>query len=309
MDISLIMHAAEVTDRAARACLGFIGRGDKNAADGAATDAMRAAFNHVPISGVVVIGEGEMDEAPMLYIGEEVGAGGEAVDIAVDPLEGTNLCAKNGPGSMTTLAMAPRGSLLHAPDMYMDKIAIGPGYKDNIIDLDATPAENIIALAKEKNVSPEEINVCMLDRSRHQDIVNSVRSVGAKISFITDGDVGGVINTAEAYTGIDIYIGRGGAPEGVLSAAALKAVGGQMQGRLFYEEDGDYARAEKLGITDHKKKYYLNDMVQKDAIFAATGVTCGNMTSGLIGEGKGYKTETFVADSMTGKIRRIIARA
>ena len=306
MDISLILHAAEITDKAARACLGFIGRGDKNAADGAATDAMRLAFNDVPVSGVVVIGEGEMDEAPMLYIGEEVGKGGTAVDIAVDPLEGTNLCAKNGPGSMTTLAVAPRGTLLHAPDMYMDKIAIGSGYPEGLIDLDMSAAENVLALAKAKNVDPKEINVCLLDRSRHQPLVDSIRSVGAKISFITDGDVGGVINTVEPFTGIDMYIGRGGAPEGVLAAAALKAVGGQMQGRLFYEEDGDYARAEKLGITDHKKKYNLNDMVKGHAIFAATGVTTGNMTKGLeFTDGK-LQTETFVADSMTGKIRRII---
>ena len=306
MDISLILHAAEITDKAARACLDFIGRGDKNAADGAATDAMRLAFNDVPVSGVVVIGEGEMDEAPMLYIGEEVGKGGTAVDIAVDPLEGTNLCAKNDAGAMTTLAIAPRGTLLHAPDMYMDKIAIGAGYPEGLIDLDKSAAENVRALAKEKNVNPTDINVCLLDRARHQPLVESIRSVGAKITFISDGDVGGVINTAEAYTGIDMYIGRGGAPEGVLAAVALKAIGGQMQGRLFYEEDQDYARAEKLGITDHKKKYNLNDMVKGHAIFAATGVTTGNMLKGLEMSNGRLQTETFVADSMTKQIRRII---
>ena len=305
MDISLILHAAQITDKAARACLGFVGRGDKNAADGAATDAMRLAFNDVPVSGVVVIGEGEMDEAPMLYIGEEVGKGGTAIDVAVDPLEGTNLCAKNTEGAMTTLAIAPRGTLLHAPDMYMDKIAIGAGYPMGIIDLDMSAADNVLALAKAKNCDPKEINVCMLDRTRHQPLIDSIRSVGAKITFISDGDVGGVINTAEPYTGIDMYIGRGGAPEGVLAAAALKAIGGQMQGRLFYEEDTDYARAEKLGITDHKKKYNLNDMVTGHAIFAATGVTTGNMIKGLsMFDGK-LQTETFVADSMTGQIRRI----
>ena len=306
MDIALILHASEITDAAARACIGFIGRGDKNAADGAATDAMRHAFNHCPVNGIVVIGEGEMDEAPMLYIGEQVGSGGYAVDIAVDPLEGTKLCADNGVGSMTTLAIAPRGTLLHAPDMYMDKIAIGAGYPAGLIDLDKSPAENILALADFKNISPTEINVCVLDRPRHKDIVTSIRSVGAKITFITDGDVSGVINTAEPHTGIDMYIGRGGAPEGVLAAAALKAIGGQMQGRLFYEEDNDYKRAEKLGITDHHKKYNIQDMVRDHVIFAATGVTTGNMIKGIQKSANGFITETFIADSMTGNIRRIV---
>lgn len=305
MDISLILHCAIVTKKAALACDGFIGRGDKNAADGAATDAMREAFNHVPVSGVVVIGEGEMDEAPMLYIGEEVGSGGFAVDIAVDPLEGTKLCADNAAGAMTTLAMAPRGTLLHAPDMYMDKIAIGAGYPEGIIDLDKTPAENVLALAKAKNVDPKTINVCILDRSRHKEIVDSVRSVGAKITFITDGDVGGVINTIQPHTAIDMYIGRGGAPEGVLAAAALKAVGGQMQGRLFFEEENDYERAKKLGLNDFEKKYNVNDMVKGDVIFSASGVTSGSMIEGITHHNGQTKVTSFIADSMTGKVRYI----
>lgn len=308
MDHAFIAYAAHITDKAARACSDWVGRGDKNAADGAATDAMRQAFNDIPVSGVVVIGEGEMDEAPMLYIGEEVGKGGFAIDVAVDPLEGTKLCADNAAGAMTTLAIAPRGTLLHAPDMYMDKIAIGAGYPEGILDLDKSPAENISALAKAKNIAPSAINVCILDRPRHADIVQSVRSVGAKISFITDGDVGGVINTILPETGIDMYIGRGGAPEGVLAAAALKAVGGQMQGRLFFEEDSDYDRAKALGLTDFNKKYNINDMVKADVIFSATGVTTGTMIKGIEHTAYGVQTETFIADSMTGQIRRITVR-
>jgi fructose-1,6-bisphosphatase II / sedoheptulose-1,7-bisphosphatase len=257
----------------------------------------------------VVIGEGEMDEAPMLYIGEKVGTkAGPKVDIAVDPLEGTTLCAKNMPGAIATIAIASDGAMLHAPDIYMDKIAIGPGYPKNVVDLDAPADENILALAKARGVKPEAITAMILDRSRHADIIAAVRKVGAAVSLITDGDVAGVIHTAEPdKTGIDIYLGIGGAPEGVLAAAALRCIGGQMQTRLVIDTDEKRERAAKMGIKDPRKKYQIDDMVRGDCLFAATGVTDGRMLRGVrFGHGL-IETETVVMRSASGTVRRIIA--
>lgn len=303
---SLLFDAVHITEAAAKACYNFIGRGDKNAADKAATDAMRSAFDDIAVSGTVVIGEGEMDEAPMLYIGEKVGKGGTEIDIAVDPLEGTKLCADAAPGSMTTLAIAPRGTLLHAPDIYMDKIAVGSGLPENVVSLTASPAENVHAVAKAKNVDVSEIGVCLLDRPRHQHIIDSIRSTGARIVKITDGDVGGAILTADPESGIDMYIGSGGAPEGVLAAAALKAVGGQMFGRLLYEDEAQKERAISLGIQDPDAVLSINDMVKSDCIFAATGVTSGAMIQGISKkQNNNLVTETFVASSFSGKFYKI----
>lgn len=304
----LTLEIVRVTERAAVSCARLRGRGQEKAADQAAVDAMRRELNRLPIDGTVVIGEGELDEAPMLFIGEQVGAKtGPKVDIAVDPLEGTTLCAKNMPGSIATLAMADSGTLLHAADVYMDKIAIGPGYPKGVIDLDAPPEENILALAKAKGVKPEGITAILLDRPRHADIIAAVRKTGASVTLITDGDVAGVIHCAEPKTGIDIYIGIGGAPEGVLSAAALRCIGGQMQTRLILDTEERRERALKMGITDFKKKYEIEDMVKGDCLFAATGVTDGPMLSG-VKFGKGViETETVVMRSVTGTVRRVRA--
>src|SRR5579862_9146337 len=255
-DRNLALELVRVTEAAAIAASRWIGHGKKNEADGAATEAMRRAFDAVDIDGTVVIGEGEMDEAPMLYIGEKVGSmAGPKVDIAVDPLEGTTLCAKNMPGAIATIAIAADGAMLHAPDIYMDKIAIGPGYPKDVVDLDAPADANILALAKAKGVKPEGITAMILDRPRHADIIAAVRRVGAAVSLITDGDVAGVIHTAEPdKTGIDIYLGIGGAPEGVLAAAALRCIGGQMQCRLVLDTDEKRERAAKMGIKDPRKK-------------------------------------------------------
>ena len=306
---SLISLALRVAENAAIACKDLIGKGDKKAADGAATDTMRETLNNGDISGVVVIGEGEMDEAPMLYIGEKVGKGGAEIDIAVDPLEGTTPAAENGVGAMCVLAIAPRGELLNAPDMYMDKIAVGPGYAPNVVMLGASVQENVEALAKAKGVGSEHINVCVLKRERHKDIVAALREIGAKVSFITDGDVGGVLSVADPSTGVDMYIGSGGAPEGVLAAAALKAVGGQMQGRLMFELEGDAQRlrAGTLGIEDFDKIYTIDDMVKGDAIFAATGVTDGNLLNRVkVAANNALITESLVFESFTGTSRKII---
>ena len=253
LDRAFALEAVRVTEAAAIAASRQIGRGDEHAADHAAVEAMRTAFNHLPIAGTVVIGEGERDEAPMLYIGEKVGQGGAAIDIALDPLEGTTLTAKALPNALAVMAMAEPGTLLNAPDTYMDKIAIGGGYPDGTIDLDADPAENVQSLAKAKGVKPNEITALVLDRPRHSKIIESIRKVGAAVRLITDGDVAGVIATSDPATGIDIYIGQGGAPEGVLAAAALRCVGGQMQGRLVFRTDDERARAEKLGIRDFNR--------------------------------------------------------
>ena len=305
----LSIEIARVTERAAVAAARLRGRGAEKKSDQAAVDAMRRELGKLPIDGTVVIGEGEMDEAPMLFIGEKVGTmAGPKVDIAVDPLEGTTLCAKNMPGAIATLAMADHGAMLHAPDIYMDKIGIGPGYPKNVVDLDAPADENILALAKAKGVKPDAITAMILDRPRHADIIAAVRKIGAAVSLITDGDVAGVIHTAEPdKTGIDIYLGIGGAPEGVLAAAALRCIGGQMQCRLVIDTDEKRERAAKMGIKDPRKKYLIEDMVRGDCLFAATGVTDGRMLRGVrFGHGV-IETETVVMRSASGTVRRIVA--
>ena len=309
IDRILSLEIVRVTERAAVAAARLRGRGAEKKSDQAAVDAMRRELATLAIDGVVVIGEGEMDEAPMLYIGEEVGTkSGPKVDIAVDPLEGTTLCAKNMPGAIATLAMAERGTLLHAPDIYMDKIAIGPGYPKGVVDLDAPADENILNLAKAKGVKPEAITAMVLDRPRHADIINAVRKTGAAVSLISDGDVASVIHTADPEkTGIDIYLGIGGAPEGVLAAAALRCIGGQMQARLIVDTDEKRERVKKMGIKDPRKKYEILDMVKGDCLFAASGVTDGPMLRGAR-FGKGFiETETVVMRSNSGTVRWIRA--
>jgi fructose-1,6-bisphosphatase II / sedoheptulose-1,7-bisphosphatase len=305
----MTIEIARVTELAAVAAARLRGRGLEKKSDGAAVDAMRRELGGLSIDGTVVIGEGEMDEAPMLFIGEKVGnKSGPKVDIAVDPLEGTTLCAKNMPGAIATLAVAEGGTMLHAPDIYMDKIGIGPGYPAGVVDLDAPADQNILNLAKAKGVKPEEITAMILDRPRHADIIAAVRKVGAAVSLISDGDVAGVIHTADPdKTGIDIYLGIGGAPEGVLAAAALKCIGGQMQTRLIVDTDEKRERIAKMGIKDPRKKYEIVDMVSGDCLFAATGVTDGRMLSG-VHFGKGViETETVVMRSATGTVRWIRA--
>ncbi len=309
LDRILSIEIVRVTERAAVAAARLRGRGNEKEADQAAVDAMRREMNKLPIDGTIVIGEGERDEAPMLFIGEKVGnKKGPKVDIAVDPLEGTTLCAKNMPGAIATMAMAEGGTLLNAPDVYMEKIAIGPGYPQGVVDLDATPEDNIHALAKAKGVKPQEINALILERPRHADLVAVVRRAGAAVRFITDGDVAGVIHTAEAdVTGIDIYLGIGGAPEGVLAASALACIGGQMQGRLVLDTEEKRERARKMGIKDPRKKYAIDDMVQGDCVFAATGVTTGSMLTGVRFKHEMIETETVVMRSATGTVRWIRA--
>jgi len=284
------------------------GRGLKEASDQAAVDAMRRELNKLPIDGTVVIGEGEMDEAPMLFIGEKVGSAiGPKVDIAVDPLEGTNLCAKNMPGAIATLAIADRGTLLHAPDCYMEKIAIGPGYPGGTIDLDAPADVNIHNLAKAKGVKPSGITAILLDRPRHDNLIAAIRKTGAAVALISDGDVAGVINCAEPATGIDIYFGTGNAPEGVLAAAALRCIGGQMQTRLVVDTEELQERVRTMGIKDARKKYEIEDMVKGDCLFAATGVTDGSLLSGVRFRKDLIETETVVMRSVTGTVRVIKA--
>ncbi|MFL5236208.1 MAG: class II fructose-bisphosphatase [Rhizomicrobium sp.] len=303
LDRAFALEAVRVTEAAAIAAAKQIGRGNEKAADHAAVEAMRTAFNQLPIDGTVVIGEGERDEAPMLYIGEKVGSGGLEVDIALDPLEGTTLTAKALPNALAVMAMAEPGTLLNAPDTYMDKIAIGPGYPEGVIDLDAEPAENIFRLAEAKGVPPNEITALILERPRHEAIIASVRKAGASVRLITDGDVAGVIATTDPDTGVDIYLGQGGAPEGVLAAAALRCVGGQMQTRLVFRNDDERARAAKWGITDLKRKYALNDLASGDVIFAATGVTDGSMLSGVHIQDEFIYTESIVMRSATHTVR------
>ncbi|HEX3674300.1 MAG TPA: class II fructose-bisphosphatase [Rhizomicrobium sp.] len=302
------IEAVRVTEAAAIGAAKQIGRGDEHAADHAAVEAMRTAFNMLPIDGTVVIGEGERDEAPMLYIGEKVGSGGVKVDIALDPLEGTTLTAKALSNALAVMAIAEPGTLLNAPDTYMDKIAIGGGYAEGVIDLDADPADNIISLAKAKGVPPGDITALILDRPRHAHIIESVRRAGAAVRLITDGDVAGVIATSDPATGIDIYIGQGGAPEGVLAAAALRCIGGQIQTRLVFKKDDERARAAKLGITDFNKKYTLMDLASGDVIFAATGVTDGSMLSGVHTDSEYVHTHSIVMRSETGTVRWVKAR-
>ena len=305
----LSLEIVRVTERAAVSAARLRGRGNEKAADQAAVDAMRRELNRLPIDGVVVIGEGERDEAPMLFIGEIVGnKSGPKVDIAVDPLEGTTLCAKNMPGAIATMAMAEGGTLLNAPDVYMEKIAIGPGYPKGVVDLDAPPEENIRNLAKAKDVAPEAITALVLDRPRHADLIAAVRKAGASVRLIMDGDVAGVIHTATPdQTGIDIYLGIGGAPEGVLAAAALRCIGGQMQCRLVLDTEEKRARAAKMGISDPRKKYAIEDMVKGDCLFSATGVTNGDMLRGVRFGKEIIETETVVMRSVTGTVRWIRA--
>ena len=310
LDRMLVLEVARVTEAAALAAARLCGRGNEKAADKAAVDAMRHELSRVSLRGTVVIGEGEMDEAPMLYIGEEVGNGtGPEVDIAVDPLEGTTICAKKMPNALAVLAISERGGLLHAPDMYMNKIAIGPGYPEGIVDLDAPVAENLHALAKAKGVPISSITACLLDRPRHAEIIRAVREAGAGVQLIPDGDIAGVIWTTDPdETGIDIYLGSGGAPEGVLAAAALRCIGGQIQGRLMPSNDEEVARARKMGVTDIKRKFKLEDMASSDVIFAATGVTSGSLLEGVKFRGEMAETETLIMRSKTGTVRRIKSR-
>ncbi len=305
-DRLLSLGLARVAEQAAIASAAWIGRGDEKAADQAAVNAMREQLNKLDINGVVVIGEGERDEAPMLYIGEEVGTGnGPGVDIALDPLEGTTLTAKDMPNALTVIAMGPRGSMLHAPDVYMDKLAIGPGYPDDIVTMDMPVATRVSALATAKGCHPRDITVCVLERPRHDQIVNEVRATGASIRLITDGDVAGVMHCAEPMTGIDMYMGSGGAPEGVLAAAALKCMGGQMWGRLLFRNDDERGRAAKAGITDLDKIYSRDEMCTSDVIFAATGVTGGTLLPGIKREPGWVTTETLLMRSKTGSMRRM----
>ena len=301
----LSLGLARVTESAALASAKLIGRGDEKAADQAAVDAMRDELNKLEINGTVVIGEGERDEAPMLYIGENVGQGqGPEVDIALDPLEGTTLTAKDMPNALAVIAMGPRNTMLHAPDVYMDKLAIGPGFKSDIVTLDMTPTERIKTLANAKNCEVSDITVCILERPRHEDLIEEVRHIGASIRLITDGDVAGVMHCAEAQkTGIDIYMGSGGAPEGVLAAAALKCMGGQIQGRLIFRNSDEETRAINAGIENLDKIYTRDEMVKADVIFAATGVTDGSLLSG-IKRGTDYiETNTMLMRSKTGSVR------
>lgn len=306
-DRMLSLGLARVAEQAALASASLIGRGDEKAADQAAVNAMREQLNLLDIAGVVVIGEGERDEAPMLYIGEEVGTGnGPGVDIALDPLEGTTLTAKDMPNALTVIAMGPRGSMLHAPDVYMDKLAIGPGYSEGLVSLDMPPATRVSALATEKGCAPSDITVCILERPRHEEMIAEVRSTGASIRLITDGDVAGVMHCAEAQvTGIDMYMGQGGAPEGVLAAAALKCMGGQIQGRLLFRNDDEKGRASKAGITDLDKIYTRDEMAKQDVIFAATGVTGGTLLAGIKREPGWLTTQTLLMRSKTGSVRRM----
>ena len=306
-DRILSLSLARVTEAAALASAKLIGRGDEKAADQAAVDAMRSELNKLEINGVVVIGEGERDEAPMLYIGEKVGKGnGPDVDIALDPLEGTTLTAKDMPNALAVIAMGPKNTMLHAPDVYMDKLAIGPGFEDNLINLDMSPSERITTLAKAKKCNVEEITVCILERPRHEDLIEEIRTAGASIRLITDGDVAGVMHCAEwQKTGIDIYMGSGGAPEGVLAAAALKCMGGQIQGRLTFRNDDEKDRAFKAGIKDLNKIYSRDEMVQSDVLFAATGVTDGSLLNGIKRSANFIETDTMLMRSKTGSVRRL----
>jgi fructose-1,6-bisphosphatase II / sedoheptulose-1,7-bisphosphatase len=310
-DRLLSLGLARVSEAAALASAKLVGRGDEKAADQAAVNAMRDQLNLLDIAGVVVIGEGERDEAPMLFIGEEVGTGhGPAVDIALDPLEGTTLTAKDMPNALTVIAMAPRGTLLHAPDVYMDKLAIGPGYAVDTVTLDMTPAERVYALAKAKGCDAADITVCVLERPRHEEMIAELRATGAAIRLITDGDVAGVIHCAEAdVTGIDMYMGSGGAPEGVLAASALKCMGGQIYGRLLFRNDDERGRAAKAGITDLNRVYTRDEMVTADVIFAATGVTSGSILAGIKREPGWVTTETLLMRSKTGSVRRMTYRS
>ncbi|MFN8925029.1 MAG: class II fructose-bisphosphatase [Rhodospirillales bacterium] len=308
LDRNLALETVRVTEAAALSASLLMGRGDEKAADQAAVDAMRTALNGLNIEGTVVIGEGERDEAPMLYIGETVGAGGgPKVDIALDPLEGTTITAKGGPNSLAVIAMAEEGGFLNAPDVYMDKIAVGGGLPDGVVDIDAAPAENLKNLARAKGAEISELVVCILDRPRHAELIRAVREAGARIMLISDGDVSGVIATSQADAGVDIYMGQGGAPEGVLAAAALRCIGGQMQGRLVFRNDEERARAARWGITDLNRKYSLEEMAKGNVMFAATGVTTGTMLRGVRRFPGGAVTHSVVMRSKSGTVRYVEA--
>ena len=307
LERNLALEAVRVTEAAALAASRLMGRGDEKAADQAAVDAMRKALNVLAIDGVVVIGEGERDEAPMLYIGERVGAGGPKVDIALDPLEGTTITAKGTENALAVIAMAEAGGFLHAPDVYMDKIAVGGGLPDGLIDIDAEPATNLQALAEAKGVAVQDLVACILDRPRHAGLIAKVREAGARIKLISDGDVSGVIATSKPDSGTDIYIGTGGAPEGVLAAAALRCIGGQMQGRLLFRNEDERRRARVAGIEDRNRVYDLEDMAHGDVMFAATGVTDGSMVRGVRRWGTGAATHSIVMRSKSGTVRTIEA--
>ncbi len=306
LDRVLVLEMVRVTEAAAVAASKLIGRGDEKAADHAAVEAMRDALNQLEFDGTVVIGEGERDEAPMLFIGEKVGSAqgtGPKIDIALDPLEGTTITAKAGPNALAVLAIAEEGGLLNAPDVYMDKLAVGPGYPEGTIDLAKSPADNIRSVAAAKGVDPSEIIVCVLDRPRHEKLIAELRSLGCGINLIPDGDVAGVIAVTDPDTTIDVYMGQGGAPEGVLAAAALRCVGGQFQGRLVFRNDDERARAAKWGVTDLDRIYHLEDLAQGDVIFAATGVTDGSLLEGVKRRKACLTTESVVMRASTGTVR------
>ncbi|WP_404385297.1 class II fructose-bisphosphatase [Caenispirillum salinarum] len=308
LERNLALEVVRVTEAAALSASRLMGRGDEKAADQAAVDAMRKALNSLAIEGRVVIGEGERDEAPMLYIGEEVGSGqGPKVDIALDPLEGTTITAKGGPNALAVIAMAEDGGFLNAPDVYMDKIAVGPGLPEGVVDLDNTPEQNLKNMADAKNADIEDLLVCILDRPRHEDLIARVRETGARIMLIGDGDVSGVIATTEPASGVDIYMGSGGAPEGVLAAAALRCVGGQMQGRLLFRNDDEKGRAKRWGIDDLNRKYNLMDLASGNVMFAATGVTDGSLLRGVRRWHKGAITHSLVMRSKSGTVRYVEA--
>ena len=308
MDRNMAIEAVRVTEAAALAAADWVGRGNEKEADAAAVDAMRTALNKLKIEGTVVIGEGERDEAPMLFIGEKVGAGGPKTDIALDPLEGTTITAKANANAMATLALAPDGGFLNAPDVYMEKIAIGGGYTDGLIDIEAAPADNLAKLAKAKGVGVSELTVCILDRPRHEELITAVREAGARIFMISDGDIFGVMATSDPASGIDMYLGSGGAPEGVLAAAALQSIGGQIQGKLLFRNDDEIARARRLGIEDLDRVYSRDDLASGDVIFAATGVTDGAMLKGVRRHGDRAETHSIVMRSITGTVREVITR-
>ncbi len=308
LDRNLALEVVRVTEAAALSASKLMGRGDEKAADQAAVDAMRRALNSLAIEGVVVIGEGERDEAPMLYIGEKVGLGtGPRVDIALDPLEGTTITAKGGPNALAVIAMAEAGGFLNAPDVYMDKIAVGGGLPDHLVDIDATPNDNLKALAKATKTEISDLVVCILDRPRHTELIKKVREAGARIMLISDGDVSGVIATALPGSGVDMYIGSGGAPEGVLAAAALRCIGGQFQGRLLFRNDDEKGRAHRLGIKDLNRKYDLLELAKGDVMFAATGVTDGSLLRGVRRWSGGASTHSIIMRSKTGTVRKIEA--
>jgi len=309
-DRNFALEAVRVTEAAALACARWMGRGDEKKADAAAVNAMREALNGLSIDGTVVIGEGERDKAPMLYIGEKVGNAsgvGPKIDIALDPLEGTTICAKGGVNAMAVIAMAEKGGFLHAPDVYMSKIAVGGGLPDGIIDLDDTPLKNLKSLAKAKKCEIADLVVVILERDRHEELIAKVRETGARIQLILDGDVAGVIATSSPDTGVDIYMGTGGAPEGVLAAAALRSIGGQMQGRLLFSKEEEKTRAKRMGITDLNRKYHLEDLAKGDVMFAATGVTDGSMLKGVRRFPGGASTHSIVMRSKTGTVRTVHA--